>query len=31
MTSIKKVYGKWQARVTWHDDKGRRHSKVSSQ
>lgn len=27
MASIKKVYGKWQARVTWHDDKGKRHSK----
>lgn len=27
MASIKKVYGKWQARVTWHDEKGKRHSR----
>jgi len=27
MASIKKVYGKWQARITWHDDNGKRHSK----
>lgn len=27
MASIKKVYGKWQARVTWHDNNGKRHFK----
>lgn len=27
MASIKKAYGKWQARITWYDDQGNRHSK----